>query len=241
VGVPREILERWEAPLDLLIQFTGVSASLVTRVEEDGLRLLVGRPAGEGMLPTEEMVPLFPSSYCQEVIRRRDILKVKDGREDSRWKDSPLTKRGLVSYMGVPLLLPGGGMFGTLSVMDHRPRVFPGPQEALLAHTRDLLESQLFLLDLHGEMKKRSRLLKSYQDELRQLREVFPVCFGCGKVRNDGEYWDAVEDYLAAHATEKPGQGVCPECSEKHWGESLLDPEPLPIPRGLGISRPAEA
>jgi hypothetical protein len=143
--------------------------------------------------------------------------------------------------MGLPLFLPGGHTFGTINIIDTKPHAWGATDESLLFRFKDLVETQLSLLVHDREQRERARLLASYQDELKQLRDVFPICPSCRNIRNDAGYWEAVEEYFLSHAMKDLGQGLCPDCAEDPWGEPLLDPEPLPLPLGLGSGALAKA
>lgn len=47
-----------------------------------------------------------------------------------------------------------------------------------------------------------------------QLRQIIPICKFCKKVRDDQNFWDEVESYLARHSQAKFCEGVCPDCQE---------------------------
>ena len=103
------------------------------------------------------------------------------------------------------------------------------------------MEAQLNLLIFARDQRHRAQILETYREELRQLRGAFPLCPSCKRIRNDSEYWEAVEEYFVTHAMGEFGHGLCPDCSDRHWGETVLEPEPVPLPRGLGTAGPVRA
>ncbi len=240
--IPKEYLTGWQSATNLLVELVGVPISLVTRVRGRNLEIMVSSGSEVNPFVAGQEVPLLGSgSYCEEVLRLRGGLSVGDARRNERWNGSREVEEGRVAFLGFPLLLPGGRIFGTISVSDLRPRVFSSRQERLLLRFRDLVDSQLALAVLAREQRERRRLLETYRDELKQLREVFPICPSCKRVRNDPEYWDAVEEYLVSHVMGEFGHGLCPDCARELWDDTLLTPEPVPLPRGLGSGVPAKA
>lgn len=240
--LPKEMLAGWQSASEILATVLKVPVGLLTRLRGKNLEILVASRAAEEDFQAGQEVDLLGSgSFAEEVIRIRGLLKVSNARKSKRWAGSSSAADGFLAYLGLPLFLPGGQVFGTISVMDRRPRIFGGLHESLLFRFKELAETQLSLLILNGERWRKNRLLETYKDELAQLRDVFPICPKCKQIRNDAEYWDAVEEYFVTHAMGEFGHGLCPECSEKHWGETLLPPEPVPLPRGLGSGGPAKA
>jgi sigma-B regulation protein RsbU (phosphoserine phosphatase) len=58
------------------------------------------------------------------------------------------------------------------------------------------------------------RILK-FTAEIRQLKELIPMCAYCRKVRNEADYWDRVENYIQDETGSRFSHGACPECTEK--------------------------
>ena len=54
---------------------------------------------------------------------------------------------------------------------------------------------------------------------MKTLSGLLPICSGCKKIRDDRGYWQQVEVYVARHSEAEFSHGVCPECSERLYGE----------------------
>lgn len=48
--------------------------------------------------------------------------------------------------------------------------------------------------------------------EVRQLRGILPICMFCEQVRDQQNYWHAVEAYIAARSEVRFSHGICPHC-----------------------------
>jgi sigma-B regulation protein RsbU (phosphoserine phosphatase) len=53
-----------------------------------------------------------------------------------------------------------------------------------------------------------------YTTEIRQLKDLIPICSYCRKIRNDGNYWQMVETYINEQTGSNFTHGICPTCSE---------------------------
>jgi PAS domain S-box-containing protein len=63
--------------------------------------------------------------------------------------------------------------------------------------------------------EERERLLRELQTalgEVRELREILPICSYCKSIRNDKNYWQTVETYIANHTKAQLSHGICPNC-----------------------------
>ena len=68
------------------------------------------------------------------------------------------------------------------------------------------------LVELQGRLAERVRDLEAALARERRLQGLLPICAWCRKVRNDQNYWQAVEDYLSEHAAVRFTHGICPDC-----------------------------
>jgi len=70
--------------------------------------------------------------------------------------------------------------------------------------------------------EERERLLRELQaalGEVRELREILPMCMYCKSIRNDENYWQTVETYFANHTKTQLSHGICPNCYSRFKGE----------------------
>ncbi len=51
--------------------------------------------------------------------------------------------------------------------------------------------------------------------QIRQLKELLPICMYCKRIRDDQDYWQQVEKYLHTHTGSNFSHGICPECFAK--------------------------
>jgi YesN/AraC family two-component response regulator len=51
-----------------------------------------------------------------------------------------------------------------------------------------------------------------FTKQIRQLKQLIPICMYCKRVRDDTDYWDQVETYIHAHTGSNFSHGICPQC-----------------------------
>lgn len=64
---------------------------------------------------------------------------------------------------------------------------------------------------------ERDRLVRELQAalaEVKTLQEILPICSYCRRIRDDENYWDTVESYIARHTGSRFSHGICPSCME---------------------------
>jgi DNA-binding response OmpR family regulator len=71
------------------------------------------------------------------------------------------------------------------------------------------------MLRLQEKLCAQVRELGEALARVRQLQGLLPICCYCKRVRDDGNYWQQVEHYIAAHSELQFSHGICPTCFEK--------------------------
>ena len=61
--------------------------------------------------------------------------------------------------------------------------------------------------------------LKAALDNIKTLNGLLPICSKCKKIRDDTGYWNQLESYIQKYSDANFSHGLCPECSEKLYGE----------------------
>lgn len=84
-----------------------------------------------------------------------------------------------------------------------------------LVVTRDITVRKL----LEEERERLIGQLKAALNDVRTLEGLLPICASCKKVRDDKGYWSQIEVYLRTRAAVEFTHGICPDCSERLYGE----------------------
>lgn len=71
---------------------------------------------------------------------------------------------------------------------------------------------QAELMRTNRELAAANERLAKALDDVRTLSGFIPICSCCKRVRDDGGFWDDVENYLGKHSEAVLGQSVCPDC-----------------------------
>lgn len=59
---------------------------------------------------------------------------------------------------------------------------------------------------------------KEAEEQIKELREMVPICAKCKKIRDDKGYWNIVESYLQQHSDMSFSHGICPGCADELYG-----------------------
>jgi PAS domain S-box-containing protein len=94
--------------------------------------------------------------------------------------------------------------------------------QLIYALARDITESKR----AEEERERLVRELQTALGELRELREILPICMYCKSIRDDANYWHTVEAYISNHTKAQLSHGICPKCYETLKAD-LAVPKPL--------------
>jgi phosphoserine phosphatase RsbU/P len=71
------------------------------------------------------------------------------------------------------------------------------------------------ILRLQAELAARVKELELALTNVKLLQGLLPICCYCKKIRNDHNYWQQVDTYIADHSEAQFTHGICPECRDK--------------------------
>ena len=71
------------------------------------------------------------------------------------------------------------------------------------------------VLGLQQKLADRVAELQAALASNKQLRGLLPICSYCKRIRDDNQYWQQVEGYIAEHSDAQFSHGICPSCFER--------------------------
>lgn len=84
----------------------------------------------------------------------------------------------------------------------------------LLAVSYGVWEIKRLLL----EKEQANAELKQALSEIRELRQMIPICAWCHSIRNDRGFYERIEVYLSKITGADFTHGICPDCVKKYYG-----------------------
>ncbi|MFH1153667.1 MAG: PAS domain S-box protein [Pseudomonadota bacterium] len=183
------------------------------------------------MLMDESMDPIFSfyadgtyryvnSAFAQGVGKSTDMIigkKIWDvfEKDEADRRFAVVQKvfaQGKVQEIEVRVPLPSGDTYYLTTVKP----VFnaDGAVETVICTSKNITKRKLAEIALKGQNDK---LLKALE-QIKTLSGLLPICASCKKIRDDKGYWNLLEDYIEKHSGASFSHGLCPECSEKFYG-----------------------
>ena len=83
--------------------------------------------------------------------------------------------------------------------------------------------------ELLREQARSNQELRSALLEIRELREMIPICAWCHSIRNDKGFYEKIEVYLNHLTGAGLTHGICPACTEKFYGNLAKKSEDDPV------------
>ena len=80
---------------------------------------------------------------------------------------------------------------------------------------KDITDRKEAEIEREQILKKLNKAVK----DVKTLGGLIPICSSCKKIRDDKGYWNRLESYIQAHSDAAFSHGLCPDCSEKLYGD----------------------
>ncbi len=71
------------------------------------------------------------------------------------------------------------------------------------------------VVQLQKALADRVKELEEALANVKILQGLLPICLYCKKIRDDHNYWQQLDKYVAQHTDARFSHGICPECYEK--------------------------
>jgi phosphoserine phosphatase RsbU/P len=88
-------------------------------------------------------------------------------------------------------------------------------RKAMDAGVDDFLPKPLDREAIMMRLRVAERIIE-FSTQIRQLKDLIPICMYCKKIRDDANYWQGVESYISEQTGSNFSHGICPECFDKH-------------------------
>jgi hypothetical protein len=181
---------------------------------DDDTRLL--RPAASSGLPFSQQlgVPLG-ARYSGIVAATGRPLFIADTQADPL---NPMIEQhrrlGIRTYLGLPIRT-GERAVGVLSFNTEDRRVWREEEIAYLESFADQAAIALANARLYATESAARREAQVALAQVKQLHGLLPICAWCKRVRNDANYWEQIESYIAQRSEATFSHGICPDCRAK--------------------------
>jgi len=215
--ISERILARWQDSIDGIVNIAGLPAALVMRIVGEDIEVfLSSRSEGNPYQPGDKEYLIGSGLYCERVISTREKLLVKDALSDPDWARNPDIKLNMISYLGFPLMMPKGEVFGTICVLDSHSNGYSPKVVELLNSAKTMIEAHLELLLANQGLRRKNEQLKSALEEVKNLRYLIPVCSHCNLIRTNEDSWIKADEYYKKKGPQFT-HTICPECFNLHF------------------------
>jgi DNA-binding response OmpR family regulator len=97
---------------------------------------------------------------------------------------------------------------------------------------RARIQAGMRIVQLQQSLADRVAELEQALVRVKHLQGLLPICAYCKKIRDDRNYWQQVEGYIAAHSEAQFSHSICPDCYDTHVRPEL---DRLRRERGTGV------
>ena len=75
------------------------------------------------------------------------------------------------------------------------------------------------IVSLQHALAARVSDLQQALTDVKRLGGLLPICAYCKRIRDDGDYWKQIEQYLSEYSEAQFSHGICPQCLDAQLQE----------------------
>ncbi len=76
------------------------------------------------------------------------------------------------------------------------------------------------IVRLESGLAQKVRELEETLAHVKRLEGLLPICMHCRKIRNEGNDWQKIEDYIQGHSSASFTHSLCDDCAGKYYPET---------------------
>lgn len=86
-------------------------------------------------------------------------------------------------------------------------------------HARIKVGAQV--VELQHRLAARVSELEQAIEKVKRLQGLLPICSHCKRIRDDDNYWQAVDHYITQHSEAVFSHSICPDCYDQYMAPEL--------------------
>jgi len=94
-------------------------------------------------------------------------------------------------------------------VFNDTPTSFPQRIGEMIIEIAIFFIVMAIQIGLSRKLNKRIKLLEGF----------IPICARCKKIRNKGDQWEQIENYITQHSLAKFSHSLCPDCTRQLYSD----------------------
>lgn len=148
-------IDKWQKTVDLLAEFFAAPAAFLVQHTRLGYQVTIASQQKSNPYAAGTVIEPAANIFCRKIVETGELLYVRHAQADPYWDTNPeVHNDGFSSYLGVPVSWPDGTSYGTFCVMDYRKTDYQETYLKLIHQLKELLESDLALIDAYSNLKE---------------------------------------------------------------------------------------
>ena len=144
--VSEDFRRHWRESLNVLCMSLNATAALVVRLRDWNVEICARSNHREHPFHEGETTRLDETLCCHKVMMHKKVLMVSDMHQATAWQSGFYAAKRMDTYLGLPLCWPDGKLFGTICVLDKKPKSFSKLGINLMNQIKLKIEHELALI-----------------------------------------------------------------------------------------------
>ncbi|MGM0380346.1 MAG: HD domain-containing phosphohydrolase, partial [Bacillota bacterium] len=172
--IPFKYLEKWKKSLNLLAKTYGVNTVVLKKYNKPFIKVINKNLDSQFLLKEGKSIK-SSKLLSNKVIESSKLVIISNLNKNLEFSKFEEVKYGYLAYLGVPLKLSTGEIFGIISLYYKKLYDFEKIDKDILYQTKELIESHLEIISKDFKKEKYSQLYKSEEKQNSDLINKAPI------------------------------------------------------------------
>lgn len=207
--IPQHILDEWQKLVNFLARFLDVDFAFIAQVADNQKDVRLVRITENNPLNyANGQIFKLNGTFCEKTYGDKKTVIVTNLDNAPEWNPIPKKYVNIKAYLGLPVFLSDGSVFGTFCIEHRKERNFSEKEIALMESFRTMIQAHLELIIKNDELQNLNKRIDG-------LEKLMKICCSCKKIYGDDGKWHNVEDYILQKTGSLFTHAYCDVCGKK--------------------------
>ncbi len=209
IKIPQHILDEWQKLVNFIARFLEVDFVFISQIDDNQKDIRLVRITEKNPLHyTNGQIFKLNGTFCEKTVGDKRTVIVTNLDTASQWNPIPKKYIHIKAYLGLPVFLNNGNVFGTFCIEHRKERQFTEREIEFMESFRTMIQAHLELIEKNEALERLNKRVDGFE-------KLMKICCNCKKIFGEDGKWHNIEDYILEKTGSVFTHAYCDICGKK--------------------------